>query len=194
LMEYVLRAAAVEPQAFIETDYGVAQQENYEVNTLRDGPAEYVGVYAPKSPEEPGSMVIRFPTARHTYDVRGGKYLGVVDRAPLPIRAYGAVLFARLDYEITGLSVNAGDVEAGGAVPIMITVNASKRPGRHVVRLEVLDPTGRPNSFYSHNVDVVGGAYRGVIHTALDDPEGTWTIRAREVISGREAVAQFRLR
>jgi len=194
LMEYVLRAAAVEPQAFIETDYGVAQQENYEVNTLRDGPAEYVGVYAPKSPEEPGSMVIRFPTARHTYDVRGRKYLGVVDRAPLPIRAYGAVLFARLDYEITGLSVNAGDVEAGGAVPIMVTVNASKRPGRHVVRLEVLDPTGRPNSFYSHNVDVVGGAYRGVIHTALDDPEGTWTIRAREVISGREAVAQFRLR
>lgn len=194
LMQYLLRAAGVEPQVQVETDYGAPKPQNYEVNTLRDGDTEYVGVYTENTPAAPEEMVVHFAQPRETYNVRTGEYLGRADRAPLPLRAYQAALFARLDYQITGISVIAQDAVRGGAVPLRVEVLATERPGRHLVRLEVIAPDGTLNHFYTCNGEARRGRYRGRIHTALNDPSGIWTITALEVISGKTTTAQFRLR
>jgi hypothetical protein len=194
LMERILRVSGVRPQAQIETDYG-AQLRHCEINTLRDGALDYVGVYAHSTPDEdPAKVVIHFPTARETYDVRNGNYLGKVDTAPLPLRAQEAALFARLDYRITGVAVTAGSATRGGAVPITVTVTGSGPLSRHIINLTVTDPSGARHPFYSQNVEAQGGRYAGNIFTALNDPAGAWIITAREVISGKTATATFRLR
>ncbi|MHB9023929.1 MAG: beta-galactosidase [Armatimonadota bacterium] len=194
LMERILRASGVQPQAVIETDYGL-QLRHCEINTLRDGATEYVGVYAQSMPDEdPAKVVIRFPSARETYDVRRGVYLGKVTTAPLPLRAQEAALFARLDYRITGVTALARSTERGLPVPVNIAVTGSSPLGRHVVNLTVTDPSGARHYFYSRNVEVMDGKYGGVIHTALNDPAGAWTITAREVISRQTATVTFRLR
>jgi hypothetical protein len=63
-----------------------------------------------------------------------------------------------------------------------------------VVSLDVVDSDGKRHPLYSRNVEVVGGKAEGVIHTALNDPSGTWRLVAREVVSGKAGRASFRLR
>ncbi len=194
LMEQILSLAGVTPQAVTQTSYG--KQERYcEINTLRDGALDYVGVYAQKMPaEDPAMMQVVFPDARETYDVRQGKYLGKVTEAPLPLHVQEAALFARLDYRITGLSLTAGSVARGQAVPIAVALATTAKPERHVVHLDVVAPDGTRSYFYTRNVELREGKYAGAIYTALNDQPGMWTITAREVISGRTAKAAFTLR
>lgn len=200
LMNRLLQVAEIEPWATIETQGGIWMRQNYEVNLFTDGDMEYVGVYCSKSPEKPESIIVQFPNSRHTYDVRQGKYLGEVNVAPVPIRGYDGALFARCDYAIDGITVNVEDAERGEPLQVEIGVKtirggkANNRIERHVVRLEVVDPNGKSNYFYTRNIDVRDASHRETIHTALNDPAGQWTIRARDVISGKEAKAAFRLR
>jgi len=196
LMQRLLLAAGIRPPVDITDQAGISLLKNYEVNVLRDGDIEYVGVYCNTSPDEPDDTVIVFPEARDTYDLRAGKYLGRIKEARLPLRAYGAALFARLDYQVAAVSVKAADTPRGGAVPVTVALicRGTSRPGRHVVRLEILAPDGAPHPFYTQNVNTQGGQWRGQIHTALNDPAGTWTIRAREVMSGQTAGTRFQLR
>jgi hypothetical protein len=194
LMEAILREAAIAPQARIETDYGKPER-HCEVNTLCDGAAEYVGVYAHKMPSvDPAKIVIRFEGEKETYDVRNGRCLGKVRETPLPLMSFEAALFARLGYQVTGVSVSARSARRGGAVAFTIEVAATAPPGRHVVKLDVLDPDRKRHPLYSRNVEVIGGKAEGVVHTALSDPRGTWRLVAREVVSGETDGASFRLR
>ena len=196
LMQRLLTAARIRPPAEINDAAGASVLKNYEVNVLRDGGVQYVGAYCNTTPEDAENVVIEFPEARETYDLRAGKHLGRVKQARLPLRAYGAALFARLDYQVSDLSAKAEYDARGSAVPVLIDLACTGKstPERHVVRLQVLSPDGKRNDFYTQNVDVWNGHWRGVIATALNDPRGTWTIQAREIMSGKTATATFQLR
>jgi hypothetical protein len=195
MMDVILRAAGVKPPVDLVDKAGVSLLKNYEVNVLKDGPIEYTGVYCETSPDNPEEMTVVFPDARATYDVRAGKYLGRVDHAAVPLKAYGAALFARLNYTVRTLTIGAGDAARGGAVPLAVRLafTGTTQPGRHVVRLEIIAPDGQPSFFYTQNVNTKQGAWRGEIHTALNDQPGTWTVKGREILSGITATAQFRL-
>ena len=196
MMQMLLRAAGITPPVDVTDAAGVSLLKNYETNVLKDGPIDYYGVYCETSPDNPEQMVVVFPEARETYDVRAGKYLGRVKQAACPLKAFGAALFARLDYTVSGLTVTAGSAARGETVPLAlkVAVKGTSQPGRHVVRLEVLAPDGKQSLFYTQNVDTKNGSWQGEIHTALNDQPGTWTVRAREVISGLTATTTFRLR
>jgi hypothetical protein len=196
LMQCLLTAARIRPPAEISDGAGASVLKNYEVNVLRDGGVQYVGVYCTTSPEDADNVVIDFPEARETYDLRAGKHLGCIKQARLPLRAYGAMVYARLDYQVSNVSVKAEDAARGSAVPVAIDLAcAGKSPSeRHVVRILVLAPDGKGNEFYTRNLEIRGGQWRGQIVTALNDPPGTWTIQAREIMSGKTATTKFQLR
>jgi hypothetical protein len=196
LMQRLLLAAGVRPPAEIMDGAGNSLLKNYEVNVLRDGDIQYVGIYCNTSPDDPEAVVIEFPEARETYDVRMGRYLGRTRQVNLPLRAYGAAALARLDYPVSDVAIRAADAARGGAVPVSIdlTCTGQTPPGRHVVRVEVLAPDGQRQPFYTQNVETRGGQWRGQIFTALNDLPGQWTVQAREVMSGKTAVTQFQLR
>jgi len=63
---------------------------------------------------------------------------------------------------------------------------------RSVVRIEVLNPEGEPARHYASNIWIEDGRGRVEIPFALSD-NGTWTIKARDVISGLTAQRQHRL-
>lgn len=192
LMDRLIQVAGIKPWATIETRAGISLQQNYEVNRFKDDGTEYIGIYCSKSPENPGSVVVRFSDARHTYDVRRGQYLGVVDVAPVPIRGFDGALFARCDDRIEGIAIRTADAAPGEKVNVRVKLNGAVT-GRQVVRLEVTEPNGKRNFFYTRNVDLQDGQFRGSIHTALNDAQGKWTVRARDVISGMDTEATFRL-
>ncbi len=196
MVQAFLRAAGLTPPVDITDAAGVSFLKNYETNILQDGPVQYVGVYCEKSPDNVEQMVVVFPDERETYDVRAGKYLGRVKRAPMPLKAFEAALFARLDYQVSDLTVTAADAARGRALPVTVKLSfkGTNQPGRHVVRLAVVAPDGKESVLYSQNVNTRNGTWRGRIHTALNDQPGTWTVKAREILSGATATAQFRLR
>jgi len=196
MVQQFLRAAGITPPVDLVDNAGVSLIKNYELNTLKDGPVDYVGIYCQTTPENPEQMTVVFPEARETYDVRAGKYLGRVKQAALPLKAFGAALFARLDYTVSGLTVTAGDAARGSAVSLAVKLafKGTSQPGRHVVRLEVLAPDGTKSFFYTQNVNTRNGGWQGEIHTALNDQSGAWTVKAREVLSGTTATTTFRLK
>ena len=168
----------------------------YEITHFGDGPARYVGVYRdPHGVALPtrDRVQVRFTGKAHTYDVRQGKYLGHTDRAPLAIGAEDAALFARFPYPVERVEVQARGTFPGGPVRLAVAVGSGGKVGRHVVRIDVVDPNGKAHYLYSRNVVAKAGRWQGVIHTALDDPAGTWQVRAHEVTSGVSARASFAL-
>jgi hypothetical protein len=82
----------------------------------------------------------------------------------------------------------------GQPTAITLTLDASKTPGRHVVHVEVLSPSGATMPLYTQNVVLEAGRGQLQLNTALNDPPGAWQIRAREVISGLTAQETIELR
>lgn len=176
-----------------------------EVNVFRDHGAEYVGVYpyVGSSQSVPGDMQLatgapagggaaggpgvrlRFPEARETYDARTGTYLGKLKDVPLPVQQ-NAVLIARLDYRVTGVTLQSTQPDRQ-TVNLAIGVQATAKPGRHVVHLEVLEPDGKSSYFYTQNLEIFDGRGNTTLHLALNDKLGKWKITAREVVSGQTA-------
>lgn len=85
------------------------------------------------------------------------------------------------------------EMEPGQVAPIRVTVpGASDRPlaAFHPVHVEVIDPHGR-HSEYSRFAACADGVYTLPFRPALNDPPGTWTVRATELIAGQSAEATF---
>lgn len=190
LVRQLLAGAGVVPFARVQARSG-APETHCELNRFRDGSNVYLGIYAHADPEsDPAEVRVRFEDDRHTYDVRAGRYLGEVRELPLPLRAGEAALFARLDYRLTSLALQPPPRAARGeliAVPVLL--EASARPGRHVVHVEVRGPGGASLPLYTRNLELAAGRGELQLATALNDPPGRWQIDVREVVSGLTASA-----
>ncbi|MET0387713.1 MAG: beta-galactosidase trimerization domain-containing protein, partial [Polyangiales bacterium] len=188
LFRRILAAAGVTSHAHVEATSG-EPATHCEVNRFVDGDHEYIGVYAARDPVGDRNQVqLRFDTARETYDVRAGKYLGKLARVPLPLRASEAALYARLDQRITRLQLSATAAKRGEPLTAKLKLSATGPVGRHVIHVHVVRPDGTAERLYQRNVvvtDAGGGTL--TLHTALSDPPGRWKIQARDVISGLRA-------
>ena len=67
----------------------------------------------------------------------------------------------------------------------------AKAPQTHVLRVEVVDATGRECPEYAQNMMVQRGAGTLRLPLALSDPGGTWHLRVRDVATGVAATARF---
>ena len=65
----------------------------------------------------------------------------------------------------------------------MFTIAASK-PGRRLVRCHVFAPDGSMVPAYASNVLLDNATRVFVLPSALNDPSGTYTIRATDVVTG----------
>ena len=195
LIQSILEAARIAPVARVQTDGGAAQR-GYEINVLRDGPNRYVGFYAHRVPEvDPGAVRAHFAQDKHTYDVRAGRYLGLAHEVDLPLRERQAALFARLDYQLTSLTLRAPPTGTRGELlRVAIALGATAAPGRHVVHVQLSGPDGGPLPLYTQNVVVDGGLGELQLLPALNEPQGIWQISAREVVSGLTAASSVELR
>ncbi|HET8933274.1 MAG TPA: beta-galactosidase [Polyangiales bacterium] len=195
LMRQILESSGVESHARVEDEAG-ERETHCEINSFRNGGNTYVGFYAHSDPEaEPEQVHARFQEEKHTYDVRAGRYLGRVRDLSLPLRAQEAALFARLDYKLNGLRLDAPPVAVRGEpLQLGLALDATAPPGRHVVHVEVTDPHGTRLPFYTHNVLVENGRGQLQLVSALNDPEGTWQVTAREVVSGLQATQNIEVR
>jgi hypothetical protein len=150
----------------------------------------FVVIYHTVEPEADGRL--RFNGAAHTYDLDEGTYLGFGNLLDLRIDRYTYRTFSRLPYRVLGVAVNTITAAAlGQPISVALQIQTSGgAPGRHMVRIDVLDPNQDAMPYMSQEVSVSCGFATIVIPTAFNDPVGRWTIVATDLLTGLQGRAQ----
>ncbi len=201
VLRALLAMAGVEAQVSVTADGEPLR--GLETVRYADGPARFIGfVKYRTSPEEP-TVTAHIATGErmHTWNVRSGEYLGLVDAWDAQFVPSRGSLFARLPYHVDGLrlslqksAVPANDRENMAVVACaMRLLTGDATPGRHFVNVRVYDPDGVERRHYARNAELNEGTGVTYIPMALNDPAGIWRVVARDAISGESAEGTFEL-
>lgn len=131
-------------------------------------------------------IAVTLNTAKHIYDVRRKKHLGLTDTIKTSIPHGEAAIFALFPYALQAISIEiASTVKAGDRMEVVVRVDAGDATvGDHVIRVEAYDPEGRFVAPYSGNFLARAGVLKQSIKLALNDRPGPWRFKAVDVVSG----------
>ncbi len=136
-----------------------------------------------------GKMIqtIQFPVKGHLYDLLKGKYLGETSPTEVVLDdAAPAAVFGIYPYRIDALLVNVPDKVQGGKdliARIQVKVQGA-RPETHIFHLELIPPDGGGSLLLKRNLAAENGTLEFHFRTAYNDPNGKWTLRVKDVMSG----------
>ncbi|MDY0165069.1 MAG: beta-galactosidase trimerization domain-containing protein [Thermoguttaceae bacterium] len=146
---------------------------------------------------KPQEVTVHFPESAWLYDVRAGRPLGRAQTIETELLPGDPKVFALLPYEVTAVSVrpreSKGRVGATLAFDITIQTSADKPAGLHCVRVELLGPDGDVLKHYSRNLLTREASVPFSFDAALNDPVGTWRLRATHVATGCTVTVPFEL-
>lgn len=141
----------------------------------------------------PAVIHVQLPEKGYIYDMlRGGK-MGQAQELTMEISRLEPVILACLPYEVkgVGLTLDSKTVKAGEKASYTIEIKGNEpMTEEQIVRVQVLDPSGREVPYYGANV-AVRGSQKGEICMAINDVAGRWTIEATDCISGKKAKAMW---
>ncbi len=181
-----------------------------EVVRFREAPAQYVAVLfntgydgriralkgdASKLAvfDKPSEVKVVFPGGSEVYNIRAGKHLGRAASDTATLDPVAPLCYALLPYRVTGVEVDLPSAgKPGQIVPVKLALKASGgRMARHVLRVDVHGPDGKPRTYYSRNLDTTGGKAEMTIPLALNDPAGRWAVRVKDIATGTTAEKTF---
>ena len=134
-----------------------------------------------------------FPREGHLYDLRRGEYLGETDRVRWAIPNAGTEVYGQYPYEVTGITIESPpEVQGGTDLLANIKVATSiGSAGHHVFHLEVVPPQGEVRWLMKRNLAGPEGHVAFRFRMAENDPNGTWTLRVTDIMSGKKATREF---
>lgn len=204
--EQVFKTQGVEPP-FAVLDSGGRPVAGVETHRFQNGGVTLVGVLSnPQQrvdelgpPEfksnqrfdKPVSVRLKLPAEYYAYDVRRAKPLGRKTELAITIDPYEPVLLAFSATPLPALRVSSPRRIARGEIAhIALAYDGGPVAGKPVVRVDVLDPSGRAMLDYSANVVLSGAAGEHPVPLAVSDAAGRWTVRVKDLLSGqRQEVA-----
>src|SRR5690606_3748769 len=134
------------------------------------------GASADALADEPVTLAL--PGQAQLYDILGGADLGRRERIELTLDAVEPTLLAIADAPLPAPRVAApARLRQGESGRIEIGWTAPSPAARPVLRLEVIDPGGKPLGHYSGVLVAAGPVIERPLPLALNDPLGDWTIR-----------------
>ncbi|MBT3379385.1 MAG: hypothetical protein HN742_32925 [Lentisphaerae bacterium] len=167
---------------------------------FRDGHTEYIAVVKDDDiiDHAPVKAKIQFPANRHAFDVRRKRHLGRTQSIEKEIVPGVPELFALLPYRVRRLELPniPSKCVPGQSINLPIRLAAMSpgvSTGRHMVRLEVTNPAGKPVPHYARNVELVKGAGKATMAFAFNDPPGTWTLTATDVATNESTRTKLTL-
>ena len=145
-------------------------------------------------PAEPQDVLVTCPRRLHWYAVREGKYLGLGTACPASLESERAVLLAGLPYRVQALRAKSRRLAPQGVFKLMVSLQTSGAgaegagsPGRHVLHLEVFDPTGKRQPHYARNVVAESGTWNENFSLGLNEPAGAYRLTVRDTLTGARA-------
>lgn len=167
---------------------------------FRDGEVEYVAIVKDDDVTDhaPVNAKIQFPANRHVYDLRRKRYVGRTQSVDVQIVPGVPELYALLPYQARGLEITAASSSCSAGKPINLdlrlsTTDPGTSTGRHVIHLEITDPTGKTVPHYAQNIKLADGTAKAAMTFAFNDQPGAWTFTATDVSSSQTAQAKLAL-
>jgi hypothetical protein len=126
-------------------------------------------------------ITIKLPRKLYVTDVRSGSRLGYTDVVHSSVVVGDAVVLGLSSTENT-ITLRGPAAASLGEHPAFTI--ASSRPGRTLIRCHVFAPDGSMLPAYASNMLLDHATKSFVLPSALNDPPGTYTIRATDVLTG----------
>jgi hypothetical protein len=173
---------------------------HYDTSMFASGDLRYLAVlrWYVTDVHDSGEVRMKLANHHHVYNVRTKQYLGSTDTISTKLSPGDGGFFAMLPYEVAGVAARTGKATyAPGEVVkagLVITTADGRKPGDHVVRVQLIDPAGNVRDYETVNAVTNAGELSHTFVLALNDPPGTWTIAMQDVISGQSANATFQVR
>jgi hypothetical protein len=141
------------------------------------------GVYESSPPDQQATVVL--DRTGYLYDVLAGEFLGHGNRLDIVLNDYTVRVLALLPYRVRAVQADFPAAARPGEDAVgRLAIAADGKPGLHVFRVDVLDPSGAPSRAYSRNVVAREGRADLLLPFALNDRTGPWTVAVRDVASG----------
>lgn len=135
------------------------------------------------------TLDVRLPVSGRVYDLLTNRYHGRRTAFRATLHLEGLAAWAVTPYKIGTPKLEARFVNAGGTDSPRIVCGAELRPKaarseRHVVRFRLFAPDGSEWPEFAADVTASEGVARHAFVLPRNAPEGTWTVTAREALSG----------
>ena len=85
-------------------------------------------------------------------------------------------------------------VARGETVELGVRFTASTPAARHVLHIDVVNPSGQAIGFYSGNLLAPQGQAHKFVPLALNDPAGRWEIRIKDLLTGQSRTSAIETR
>ena len=135
-------------------------------------------------------IVIKLPRKLYVTDVRSGKRLGYTDVVHSSVLVGDAVLLGLSSAENT--IVLRGPAVSSRGEHLAFSISSSI-PGERLIRCHVFGPDGSMLPEYARNLLMGNTSATFVLPFALNDPPGTYIIRATDVVTGANAETRVTL-
>jgi hypothetical protein len=136
------------------------------------------------------TITVKLPRRAYVYDLRQKSALGLKDRITLALDPVDPTIVALSPRELAAPVVKApARIRAGADGTIRLVPGGAADGALHVIHVEVMDPAGNPVAPYSGNILARRGGVSRLLPFALNDPPGTWHIRATDMLSGETTTA-----
>ena len=135
------------------------------------------------------TQTFTFPVKGHLYDVRAGKYLGFGSHVTAAVANGDAGVWGVYPYKADSIRIEAPGTMRGCqdfVAGLQIKVSNGK-PGRHIIHAELIPPKGKARFFLKRNLLADNGKAEFRIRVAENDPDGIWTMKATDVLTGTSA-------
>jgi hypothetical protein len=200
LVEQLLRSNDVQPTFAVEDAAGhsmvgidahvyanggvriLALQSNPQLRVNELGPADF------RSNErftKPITVHLHLPNAMYLYDTLANKDLGLKKEITLTVGPYDPTILVASDTPLPQMQVSAPEQVQRGTLANIAIHAAPSQADLSIFHVDVVDPKGNRQVFYSGNVIARDGSGVKSIPFAANDAPGKWVIDIHDVMSGQ---------
>ena len=166
------------------------------IGLWREMAIRFYGEDGAASTTEGKPVSIRLSVAGHVYDLRNHAYLGHTDRFVSRVAIGRANFFAVLPYRLSPLTVKLSATTAAPGDMLRADI-ALRTPAvstaAHAAFVEVIAPDGHAPQWGSRPVLLTKGRALIDIPVAYNASPGSWKIRVRELFTGEETTAAWKV-
>jgi len=191
LMRAILASAGVAPTVEARDQKG-QRFRNLETVRWRNGSTDLIALFRETGAQEEAR--IKLPSPCYVYDLRQRRSLGRQREFTTTIIPSRAIFFALTPSSVQGarLAVSPSRAHQGDIVSVKLQV--PKAEGLYAVKLSAVAPSGKEVEWFSPVVMVGRQEVETPFPIAVNDPKGTWAVRATELFTNATTQVQVAVR
>ena len=140
------------------------------------------------------TQTFTFPVKGHLYDLRAQKYLGFGNQVTAAVPLGDAAVWGVYPYQVNSIQIQAPDSIQGcrDFSAALKVIPSEGVPGIHILHAELIPPQGEARFFLKRNLTADRGQAEFKLRIAENDPDGVWTFRVTDSMTGVSAEKKIR--